>query len=330
MSNTCSLSIMVARTDLPFMEHTIPHIVRSCHFPFLKRVLVVDTAPLSGDKVNRPGIGTMDELRQMCSQFIDRGFIDETIDMDYSSGYRQRIYQKHFGTARLQPTHNHKGYPILGSIQALEEVPGDYVLHFDSDMLLHQQPDFNWIQKGIELLQKRDDVMFVRPLSGPPGEENSFFQNHPYSTDSDGFYGFKFFGSRVFLMDRKKFEKLLPLPILWHKYRNAWMRKLPVWLLTEINRSFGKGHLDSWEVMISRNLEATSFVRATLTDPQAWTIHPIDRGPEFIKNLPRLIELIENGEYPPEQAGHYDFDLEAWLRWSKLSALPKLSDLKTE
>jgi len=115
-------------------------------------------------------------------------------------------------------------------------------------------------------------------------------------------------------MDRKKFGKLLPLPILGHRYRHAGMQKLPTWLLTEINRSFGKGHLNSWEVMISQNLEATSFVRATLSDTRAWTLHPIDRGSEFIKNLPRLIKLIEDGEYPPEQAGHYDLKLDFWLK----------------
>jgi len=30
--------------------------------------------------------------------------------------------------------------------------------------------------------------------------------------------------------------------------------------------------------------------------------------------LPRLIKLIEAGEYPPEQAGHYDMKLDFWLK----------------
>lgn len=295
------------------MMQTIPHLVRSCQYPFHKKVLVIDTAPLSGEKVNRPGVGTLEQLRENCAELIHRGIIDDTIDMDYSSAYRQRIYQKHFGTTRLKPTHNFKGYPILGSIFAIEAVPGDYILHFDSDMLLHQKSGFNWISAGIELLERREDVMFVRPLSGPPGEDGAFYQTKTYSVDREGFYRFDFFGSRTFLLQKERFNTLLPLPVLWTRYRNHWLKQLPPILLTEIHNFLGRGDLDSWEVMVSRKLEKTPYTRATLANPQAWTLHPIDRGPRFIENLPYLIQRIEAGEFPPEQAGHYDLILEAWL-----------------
>jgi hypothetical protein len=304
---------MVARTDIPFMMHTIPHLVRSCNFPFHKKVLVVDTAPLSGDKVNRPGIGRMEQLRENCAELIHQGVMDEAIDMDYSLTYRKKIYQKHFGTSRLRPTHNYKGYPILGSIYSLEAVPGDCILHFDSDMLLHQAEGYSWIKEGMSLLEKRDDVMFVRPLSGPPHADKIFFQQKPYSLDEEGFYRFKFFGSRAFLIQRKKFDQLLPLPILWKRYKHAWMSKLPSSLLNEVNAIFNRGSLDSWEVMISRKLEETNYIRATLSDPRAWTVHPIDRGSVFINHLPEIVERIETGNFPTEQAGFYDLKLGAWL-----------------
>jgi hypothetical protein len=303
---------MVARTDIPFMMHTIPHLVRSCNFPFHQKVLVVDTAPLSGDKVNRPGIGSMEQLRENCAELIRQGVMDEAIDMDYSLSYRKQIYRKHFGTSRLRPTHNYKGYPILGSIYSLEAVSGDYILHFDSDMLLHQKPGYNWIQEGIDLLGRREDVMFVRPLSGPPHEDGQLFQKKLYSHDKEGFYRFKFFGSRAFLMQREKFNCLLPLPILWKRYKHVWMAKLPAFMLNEVNIFLERGSLNSWEVMISRKLEMTHYIRATLADPRAWTVHPIDRGPTFIKHLPEIISRIESGEFPPEQAGYYDLKLDLW------------------
>jgi hypothetical protein len=304
---------MVARTDIPFMMHTIPHLVRSCNFPFHKRVLFVDTAPLTGDKVNRPGVGTMVQLRENCAELIRQDVIDEAIDMDYSSDCQRQLYRKHFGTERVKPSHNFKGYPIFGSIYSIEKIPGDFVLHFDSDMLLHQQPDYNWIQAGIELLKHREDVMFVRPLSGPPTEDNGFFQEKEFSLDAEGFYRFKFFGSRVFLLHRKKFEQFLPVPVLWTKYKNQWISRLPTQLLTEINNILDRGKLDSWEVMVSRKLEETPYVRATMTDPRAWTVHPISRGPQFIENLPALIQRIEAGEFPQQQGGYYDLQLDAWL-----------------
>ena len=128
---------MVARTDIPFMMETIPHLVRTSHYPFVEKVLFLDTAPLTGDKVGRPGIGTLEQLRENCARLMDMGVVDRLIDMDYNDAYRQQVYKKHFGSVP-KPTHNWKGYPILGTIFSLEETVGDYVVHFDSDMLQYQ------------------------------------------------------------------------------------------------------------------------------------------------------------------------------------------------
>lgn len=303
---------MVARTDIPFMMHTIPHIVRMCNFPFTQRLLAVDTAPLSGDKVNRPGVGTLEQLRDYCDQLLAAGVVDKVVDIDYSPDYQKRIYQKHFGT-RIRQSHNYKGYPILGTIFSIEEVPGDYVVHFDSDMLIHQQPDYSWIEEGIKLLQNYPDVMSVRPLTGPPKDDGEINQRVPYEREPQGFYKFKFFSSRVYLSDRKRFDSLLPLPIFWRTYKNKVLNGLPISLKTKLNYLTGKGQLDSWEVMVSNRLEETSYVRAVLDSPKAWTVHPKNREPEFIKALPKLIEKIEKGWYPPEQAGYYDLIFEHWL-----------------
>jgi hypothetical protein len=311
-STTCSLSITVARTDIPFMMHTIPHIVRMCNYPFTQRLLAVDTAPLSGDKVNRPGVGTMEQLRDYCDQLLAAGVVDKFVDIDYSPEYQKQIYQKHFG-ARIRPSHNYKGYPILGTIFSIEEVPGDYVVHFDSDMLIHQQPDYSWIEEGIQLLQNHPEVMSVRPLTGPPKEDGDIHQRVPYERDPAGFYKFKFFSSRVYLSDRKRFDSLLPLSVLWRSYKNKVLNGLPNSLKTKLNYLTGKGKLDSWEIMVSNRLEETAYVRAVLDSPQAWTIHPKNREPEFIAALPKLIEKIEQGWYPPEQAGYYDLIFEHWL-----------------
>ena len=311
-SPTCAMSIMVARTDLPFMMHTIPHLVKMCDFPFVERVLFVDTAPLSGEKVNRPGVGSMEQLRECCDRLLKSGVVDKLVDMDYSAAYRDRIYRKHFG-APISSTHNYKGYPILGSIFSIEEVQGDYMLHFDSDMLMHQEPGYNWITEGIKLLKTHPEVMAVRPLTGPPTHDGSLHQSVPYDRDPDGFYRFKFFSSRAFLIDRKRFDSLLPLPVMWRSYKNTILNRLPTSIKTALNCWTGKGLLDSWELMVSRRLEETSLVRSVLDSPKAWTVHPKDRGPEFIEALPKIIETIEAGLYPPQQIGYYDLIFKDWL-----------------
>ncbi|MBD2744810.1 hypothetical protein [Coleofasciculus sp. FACHB-1120] len=309
---SCSLWILVARTDLPFMMHTIPHLVKMSKLKFSERVLAVDTAPLTGDKVGRPGIGTLEELRERCDRLLRDGVVDKVVDIDYSGAYHDRVYRKHFGS-RIRYTHNYKGYPILGTIFHIEEAQGDYMLHYDSDMLLHQQPDYSWVEEGIKLMQQNPEVMAIRPLTGPPTEDGSMYQRMPYERDPHGFYTFKFFSSRIYLIDKKRFDKLLPLPVLWRPYRQKIANRLPVRLQTILNNIAGKGALDSWEVMVSNQLEATQYVRGVLDSPKAWTVHPKDRGSEFIEALPKIIEKVETGWYPPEQAGHYDLQLKYWL-----------------
>lgn len=309
---SCSLSILAARTDLPFLMQTVPHIVRGCNFQFSDRLLAVDTAPLSGDKVNRPGIGTLDELRQCCHQLKDAGVVDRVEDIDYSDSYRQEVYRKHFGLP-IRNSHNYKGYPILGTIFSIENPQTDYLVHFDSDMLLHSEPDYSWVEEGIKLLQQNPDVIAVRPLTGPPTSDGSIHQQVDYEYDRNGFYRFNFFSSRVYLIDCKRFEKLLPLPALWRSYNKKILNRLPNGIKTMLNYLTNKGQLDSWEVMVSRRLEETKYVRATMESPKAWTIHPKDRSPEFLEALPDIIKYIEAGWYPMAQAGYYDLDLKSWL-----------------
>ncbi|MDJ1178236.1 hypothetical protein PJF56_05115 [Roseofilum sp. BLCC_M91] len=296
--------------------HTIPHLVKMCNFPFRQRLLAIDTAPLSGDKVNRPGVGTLEQVREYCSQLLSSGAVDRVVDINYDPDYRRQVYQKHLGNGSIRPTHNYKGYPILGTIFSLEEPTGDYLLHFDSDMMLYQQSDYSWIEAGIEVFKNHPEVMAVRPLSGPPTEDKKFYQGKKkYTKDPDGFYKFKFFSSRAYLIDRKRFDSLLPLPVLWRSYRNQWLNPLPSQMKTILNCYTGKGKLASWEVMVSQRIENNAYVRATMDSPQAWTIHPNTRSPKFIAALPEIIQAIESGQYPSTQAGYYDLKLNDWLNY---------------
>jgi hypothetical protein len=202
-------------------------------------------------------------------------------------------------------THNFRGYPILGSIFSIEEAKTDYLVHFDSDMLLYQHCGYSWIKEGIKLLQQHQEVISVIPLSGPPTGNGNLLQQtevgEPYEHDPRGFYRFKTFTSRVFLIDRQRFERLLPLRL-----------KLP--LRSKIkNYLTRRNTLPPWEVMVGNRLEETSYIRVDLDSPHAWTLHPNVRGQEFFQALPSIIKKIEGGWYPPGQAGYYDLRLELWL-----------------
>jgi hypothetical protein len=309
---TCALWILTARTDIPFMMQTIPHLIRMSNFPFTEKVLAIDTAPLTGDKINRPGVGTMEQLRDCTQQLLDDGVVDRVVDVNYDPQYQQQVYLKHFGTPIWQ-THNYKGYPILGTIFTIEEPKADYLVHFDSDMLLYQNPDYSWIEAGIKLMERRGEIMSIRPLTGPPKTEGEIYQEKHFTRDEEGFFKFKFFSSRVYLIKRQRFEQLLPMPIIWRRYRQAWLNYLPLGVKNILNYLTKKGKIDSWEIMVSAELNRTHYFRCVLDNPKAWTLHPKDRSPEFIAALPHIIAKIEAGEYPQEQAGHYDLISSLWI-----------------
>ncbi|ABA23308.1 conserved hypothetical protein [Trichormus variabilis ATCC 29413] len=298
---SCSLWIFVARPDTSFLLQTIPHLVKVHNFPFDEKVLAVDTAPLMGDKVTRPHIGTMEELRECTEKLLQAGVVDRVVDINYDANYHNEVYRKHFGTP-IRFTHNYKGYPILGSIFSIEECKSDYMLHFDSDMLMFQQPNHNWIAEAVKLMEENPKMMFVRPLAGPPTNQP---KSEPFDT-------FKTFGSRVYLIDCKRFDKFLPIPVLWRSYNTKWMNDLPTSLKTILSNFTGKGKLDSWEIMVTQKLEQTDYFRANLTNPAAWTLHPKDRSQAFLQALPNMIARIEAGDFPQQQAGEYDLIPQAW------------------
>jgi hypothetical protein len=320
-----SVWILVARTDLPYMMQTIPHLMRACNYPFVERVLAMDTVPLTGDKQYRYGTGTQEELEAACQTLIAQGIMDKIVKIDYTPSLISQIYQKYFGVQQANQmgnlTHNWKGSTIYASLYCIEAAASDYYLHFDADMLLHQEPDFDWISEAIEMIESIPEISTMRPLCGPPHPEGKIFQANIVK-DPRGFYSRKFFSMRAYLVSRKRFAQLSPIPALW-RHPPLLSRKLPQPLQSwpaKIERSLRgggtypvQGSLESFEVMTSRRLKETEFFRADLSSTKAWTLHPPNHGAKFVEVLPHLIKLIERGEYPSEQAGIYDLDLKVWL-----------------
>ena len=310
---TVSLSINVARFDVPFMMQTIPHMVRSCNFPFAQRTLVLD---LSVRRAQRRYQGIDDaalnaDLLRCCRQLIADGVMDSMVEIDFSDASRRRINTAHFGRD-IGHTHNFRGAPILGYLAGIDAATSDYFLHFDSDMLVHQAPGHSWISDGIALLGSAPDVFCVSPLPGPPaldgslragpGTEQVFNQPVRYTRDPRGFYGFGWFSSRKFLMDMRRYREILPL--------KPRVRSLKHAVSAPLRRA---SPVVGWEVMISDRIYELGLLRAELDSAQAWTLHTPDHGAAFIANLPEVIALVEQGWYPPTQAGDYDLRLDDWL-----------------
>src|SRR4051794_13370156 len=109
----CTLDILVSRMDLGFLPLTVPHLVRSCRFPFRRRRLLVDSRAPSGDYALRSGIGTLEDLLRLCQALKRDGVVDTVEVIDNSESVRRAVMRHHFG---VDPgsTHSAKGYPLYG------------------------------------------------------------------------------------------------------------------------------------------------------------------------------------------------------------------------
>ena len=64
----------------------------------------------------------------------------------------------------------------------------------------------------------------------------------------------------MYLINIKKFEKLLPIGILWYFSKYRFISKLPVKTKTLINQITGKGYLDSWEDIVTNAFKKVNII----------------------------------------------------------------------
>jgi hypothetical protein len=299
-SATCTLSINICVTDLPYINYTVPHLVRSCNYPFTEKMLVIDTAPMKGRYRNRV-LPSLSELEVAAEKLVDQGYIDAIAKVDYRLEIREPIIKKHLGRASWE-THDFRDAPIYAYLFAYEAAQSDYFLHFDADMLLHQAEGFSWIDEAIDCFRQNSEVLTVTPLPGPPAQALKLKQRETaYTANPRGFFEFKEFTARRYLLDRRRLDSVLPIPLSYI----SWKRQL----VSQVTR---KSAMERWEGMMTNHLNTSQYIRADLATSQAWTLHAIDHGTRFLELLPDIITRIEKGDYPPEQAGDYDLQLDLW------------------
>ena len=299
--NNITLSILAAKTDVLWINQMLNHIC-GAHREYVDKILVfVDSAPLGPVFLKRPGIGNLNQLIEILRKIKSEGLIDDIIEINYNKKVRKQIYKKYFGYD-LGVTHSFRGCPVYGSIYAIENTETDYVLHFDSDMLFHCSHNKNWLKEAINLLLNNPDIMFVAPHPGPPRQDGELQQHGLKYSKKDTYFRFDDFSSRIYFLSKKKLEKILPIIPQYI----SWKRKLFQFLT-------GKSALRPWEINITYQIKAKKYIRADLRNPEAWTIHTPDHGPDFVKNLPAIIQKVEAGWFPESQAGDYDLILKDWL-----------------
>ena len=306
MTVDLEVSILTCPHDTDFLGATVPHLFKSLLGTPALRTLLVDWMPVSGhySKIYPPR--QEDKFKEVCQELIANGYIDRIDMIPYDVPSVLSVMDFAF-QGKFRVTHNIRGYPIYGSIYAILNSKCRYFLHFDSDMLIHQQDGKSWIESGINLLRQCGDVAAVMPRSGPPTRNGVPHQGtEHFEFDQRGFHSFSSFSSRVYLVDVPRFISFHPVKPLWLGRRDRF-------------RSFidGRGKALSWESIITHAFKQSGFFRADLLNFDSWSLHPPTRNQFFYDCLPDIITAVEEGVYPHEQAGHYDLCLHSWQQYLK-------------
>jgi hypothetical protein len=273
-----------------------------CGHNFYEKVLFVENKNQSGDFVNRESRGDYAQLLRLCDEFKKDGIVDRIVLIDYNT--RRSLYQKHFGRD-IRFTHDYRGAPILGYLYSIEATETDFVLHFDSDMLIFSR-DRDWISELISYYQQCPEILFILPRSGAP-TGGKLKRVVKYTEDPKGFYVFKDnITARYFLVSKTRLALILPITPFTIVRRRFYYKLYDKYLSNT-------GYLHSWEHMVGEMMKSTPFFRADLISDACWTLHPSDHGQKFLRYLPKIIERLECGCYPSSQEGDYELLLNDWI-----------------
>jgi hypothetical protein len=284
-----SLTLNVCQTDSPYIEKSLRHIVRSLNYPFVERLVALDTSASSGAFQQRGRKKELD-LPQLLSDLKTEKLLDRFDVVPWTAEDQLRISQKFYGEENLDPKCN-RGTAVYQYLFALDQCRGEYVLHVDSDMLFSISEEESWIDEGIELLQKRPEVAFVT-LSHPPRAEGflEFVAGKPLTRKQERWSFGQGVSTRLFLVDRKKMEtSLLPL----------------------VKKTDG----ERLEQSFTNTLGARGFYQATLFSEKSWAIHPKPHNANYVKYLDSLIWAVENHVYPFRRFGPHPWDLSTYTRY---------------
>lgn len=205
-----------------------------------------------------------------------------------------------------QTTHAAGGTANMSYWAAIDLPSPRYVLHYDGDMLVHTQEGKNWVEEGLELLNRDSKHIIAVPRTAAPVMGNpeiiSLHQGRPFQDHGD-YWTDDWFSTRHFLMDREKLSKYLPLVrgrVKWELLARKWLK-----------RAFP---LDP-EILLFRSVGNKGGRRVILKDEENFMVHPVEKGEHFLHLLPKVIAYFEKGDIPTNQRGQENFQLEAWEKF---------------
>lgn len=305
MKSETTLQINLSPGDVGYAAFTVPALVKA-HPDVAERLLVVDICKPPRTRIVDPSrrfpepayTERVNRILAIAETLKAEGRVDRVVVLRPGDARFPQLARKYL-RPWLTRTHDYGGCALMAYLAAFELCRTRFLLHYDADMLLHQDSGYDWAPAAVDAMARSRLVIAASPRQAPPVpaldqptlRERLALTEHPHGWLNT------WFSTRCYLFDLQKLAPRLPL------LQGRWMWE------TWAARLTGRGFPRSPEVMLHRHLSAAGDRRLTLRDERAWMLHPVDKGAAFQSCLPTLLAAVERGAFPPEQAGRADLDL---------------------
>jgi hypothetical protein len=277
---TVCFTVNVCATDAPFIDQTLPHMIRALDFAFVERRVALDPGEPTG-RFRRFPRGSVGELRTTVQGLLDRGVVDRVDEIPWDPSSQEEVFQRYFGSSEVA-ARSVSGTAVYQYLWALARCGARYALHVDSDMLFHRGEGRSWISEGVEFLRSHPEAVLVTPPAGPPQAERlveRLLQRPVRRQPGPTWQRNQAVSTRCFLCDLERLESRA-LPLIQKTAGELLERTL--------THTFERKGLESWCLMESGS----------------WAIHVWRHNESFLEHAAELIAAVEDGVYPFVRKGH--------------------------
>ncbi|MES2267309.1 MAG: hypothetical protein V4520_11135 [Bacteroidota bacterium] len=305
-----TLQINISPGDINYAHLTVPALV-SQHTNIKKRLLVVDRCRPQKTTILDPDVRFPAEkfekdaqtITSIANNLLAVGVVSDLYFLDPGDPVIKRLSEKYL-RGLYETTHGAGGMVNMGYWIGFDLPNTKYLLHYDGDIMLYQQPGYDWVKNAINEMEPKPEVLMAVPRLCPPiaADMPSAHEGRPFQS-YDNYWINDWFSTRHFLLDKRRLEKCLPL------VRGRVMIELL------IRKYAGRAFPLDPEILMFKSLSPRGVKRLMLKSQNVWLLHPVIKSPAFLEKLPQIIAAISAGKYPEEQKGLENIDLDAWLKF---------------
>ena len=267
-----TLMIKACAMDYKLIRPQVQHIIRQVtkFDKFTKTILLID--PKQGDFLRQHNNGNLEKLLVEANKLKQETWVDEIfVSPNENSDNVSKCLASWFDISSCS-THTNSGVPLFPQLWGFEQINTKYLLQMDCDVILHCSVNDGTITKMHEAICSENSFGVGFNI---PQKENVIFNQYHGSFVPEVRCG-------LFDLERIMLNRPFPNNLIEGKLELSWYRS--------IERFQNKSDWKS----LRGGFSSTYY------------IHPMNSVKQNIDFYDRCLDLVEQGNIPTEQRGHWD------------------------